>query len=1650
MIVVTAAITARLTAWVVPWVNPCPWFHQPGSHPGRSLARWPWLLATSSVIGGLLPLLGDGAAIAQVIPDDTLGNERSQVVGSPTQLEIQGGAVRGANLFHSFTEFNVTTGGQVYFANPTGIENILSRITGNTASTIDGLLGVHGAANLFLLNPHGIVFGPNAQLDLRGAFTASTAEGIPFADGSVFSATLPGASPLLSISVPLGVQFGGPPQGDITQAGALAVAPGQPLTLFGDTVWVSGSLAAPGGDISLLGNQILLTDQAVVDASGVTGGGTVRLGGDYQGQGNLPTATQTYVGPEVTLAADALETGNGGLVVVWADEVTQFYGTISAQGGMTAGNGGMVEISSPGYLDMAGQVDTTAPQGTTGTLLLDPLTITVINTPGNTTDTEILFGEPPLESTIQAAVINNATSNVLLQATEAITFSAPIAIAQEGIGLTAETNGDIVVNQNITTNGGDIAFSADTVSVTNARIRTNGGGSPGDITVTANTAITLDNGTLLTSANGPNNSGDITMTIGNPTSPGSLTLVNGSRLEAGSGRNTSGTSQGGTIDINTNGGLVSLSDSRIQSGTLGAGQGGGILINTGVMDIRDSSRIATGSIANNNFGSSTGNAGDIAIVATESLSLEDSDILAVTGGEGAGGNIDITTGALSLTTVDNQALGNRYDGRARIDVGTGGSGNAGNLTISADTVSLDDSLLLGGSLAGGNGGNITLVANELTLDNESVISSSADLENRQLTGGNAGDVVISTTGAIALRNGSTLASETTGTGNAGSISLGAGGAIELSNGSTITSQTSGTGNAGEIQVGAAGNLSISGGSSISSETTGTGNAGNVTVGTAGNFLLTGSSSIRTETSGFGDAGDVQITAGGRLEVSDQSFLSTDSSPPEVENPTPVDPTEVVPLDFTGAAGNIILVAGADLILSGNSRISSETQSNGAAGNIALESRNGNLNVDSSSLTSRTLRGGSAGSISLTTGNGDITLANGTGLVSSTVGAGNAGSIALNANGNITLINNTISLNDDETLDPLSGLVTGTRGSGNANAITLTATENITIDTTGLFSATNETGGNAGAITLTAGDTILIRESFVDPASGNFNNVGGLLSGTLGDGDAGTVSLRAGNAIALENSNLITGTDGTGNGGSINLWANQNITLANSQLETATQGSAEGSGDAGSIALTAQTGAISLVNGSQINSSTTGSGDASNIVLSTSTLNILEGSLIRAETTSIGDAGSITVTPTSASPSLTMTLGDGSSINASTTGTGAGGAILVVAPGNVVIQGANSGSSGEFQGTLSAETRGPGAAGNLTLAGNNVTVQNGVQISTATAGTGLGGNLTITSPGDVTIQNNSELSSASRGAGQAGSLTILADDLVMQNQARASVSSTAVEGDAGSITITANSILLNAAELTATTNSSGGNILLSVEDVLLLRNGSAITAQAQGSGDGGNITINAESGFVVAVPGENSDILATAEGGQGGRIIINASRILGFTEAASDLAISDIKNLRNNRTNDISASSGAGLEGEVDLNNLAIDPGQGLVELPLSFTDVSNQIAQGCQEMMGNSQSSLVVTGRGGLPPAPGDLLTGEAIAVPWVTPGLATAEMTAPSPPPQAAEPLPSLVEAQGWLRGANGEILFVADGAGMTLVPITEGGQVAIAGFCSPPVRHE
>lgn len=217
----------------------------------------------------------------------------------------------------------------------------------------------------------------------------------------------------------------------------------------GGTVRTSGLIDASsesgtGGTVQVLGDRVGLFDGAVVDVSGGSGGGLAQIGGGFQGSDpNVRNAERTYVGADARITADAGATGDGGTVIVWADEVTRFNGEISARGGATAGDGGFVEVSGKDSLVYRGNVDTGAANGKTGTLLLDPSHIIIQGGTGGADDGQIVddgtiaFDDGDDTFTISEAALETTESNILLQARDFITASGTFDhdVAGEGVGV---------------------------------------------------------------------------------------------------------------------------------------------------------------------------------------------------------------------------------------------------------------------------------------------------------------------------------------------------------------------------------------------------------------------------------------------------------------------------------------------------------------------------------------------------------------------------------------------------------------------------------------------------------------------------------------------------------------------------------------------------------------------------------------------------------------------------------------------------------------------------------------------------------------------------------------------------------------------------------------------------------------------------------------------------------------------------------------------------------------------------------------------------------------------------------------------------------------------------------------------------------------
>ena len=310
------------------------------------------------------------------------------------------------------------------------------------------------------------------------------------------------------------------------------------------------STTAKGGEINVLGDRVGLVS-ANLNASGAIGGGTVLIGGDYLGKGSVPNSQITFVDQASIIKADALRSGNGGKVIVWADNKTSFSGKILARGGMDSGNGGFVETSGKNYLNIQkASVDASAINGNAGNWLLDPFNIIVANG-GGATLLEVSNGADITNTfTIDPATIANALANVTLVASNNVIFNDDVFFNNNGVGLTVTAGNTLTVSSgvSVSTNNGAISFTAGNMNIA-GRLDNNGGDPLVSLIATGNIAIASQGNNFFVPAIEASNV--------------SITSTNGN-ISTGSIKSISAT--GSNVSLTANNGEILL-DGFIQSGT---------------------------------------------------------------------------------------------------------------------------------------------------------------------------------------------------------------------------------------------------------------------------------------------------------------------------------------------------------------------------------------------------------------------------------------------------------------------------------------------------------------------------------------------------------------------------------------------------------------------------------------------------------------------------------------------------------------------------------------------------------------------------------------------------------------------------------------------------------------------------------------------------------------------------------------------------------------------------------------------------------------------------------------------------------------------------------------------------------------------------
>ncbi len=741
------------------------------------------LLASPFVVYSLLAAT---TALGQITPDNTLGNESSVVTpnvdvnGNLGDL-IEGGAIRESNLFHSFSDFNVAEFGRVYFANPAGVANILSRVTGANVSNILGTLGVLGNANLFLINPNGIVFGSNSRLDLVGSFFGSTADSVLFDDGTVFSAKNPNDKPLLTINIPSGLQYGSNPGSISNQSSEFKVPNGQTLGLIGGEVTIpGGNLRATDGRIELgsVGSNnvvnltptdtsfvldysavnefhdISLSDGAFVTTSGI-GGGSIQVQG-----ANVTLRDRSLV------FANTQGSGSGGGIFVKASQLSLEGGSRITGNVFGSGQGGDVTVDASESVRVIG----VSPDDTTISALG---TRVMRGARGNAGDVSITTGELIVKD---GAVVSAGTlgkgdgGNLTVDASSRIELMGRTPDDEEPGGLFAQTN------PGSTGNAGDITITTGELIVKDGAVvsaSTFSKGNGGTLSVHASrielirstiVKTRFPNG-LLAGTTGTGNAGDVSITTGE------LIVSDGAAVSAG----TRGEGHGGNLTVNASSrielmGISANTDFRsgLFAGTEGKGSGADVTITTVELIVSDGAVVSARTLSKGNGANLTVNASRIELIG-RSADGRFSSGLFIEANRDATGN----AGKLLKITTDKLIIS---DGAAVSARSFEQGSSAGTVKINANSIFLNNNGRITAETAAGDdsnidNSNIILEARDIRLLDESKILTDA---KNTTTGGN---ITIDTDTLVGLGNSDITANALEGSG--GSVRINAQGIFGL-------------------------------------------------------------------------------------------------------------------------------------------------------------------------------------------------------------------------------------------------------------------------------------------------------------------------------------------------------------------------------------------------------------------------------------------------------------------------------------------------------------------------------------------------------------------------------------------------------------------------------------------------------------------------------------------------------------------------------------------------------------------------------------------------------------------------------------------------------------------------------------------------------
>jgi filamentous hemagglutinin family protein len=993
---------------------------------------------------GLLGFLSTGFAAppTSITLDGSLGHGAGAVLPtSPGFYAITPamGKSVGSNLFQSFGVFNLGTGDTADFEANAGTQNIIARVTGGSASSIDGT--IESAANLWFINPAGIMFTANASLNVNGAFVASTANYVKLGDGTVFYAdvthpisdagltsapvsafgfTTAAPAPIsfvgstLAVGSGQGLHFIG---GDETLDGAVLSAPAGFLTMFSaaSAGELPFNLASPASGFatapfSAFGN-ITLKNQSSASINGNGGGHMVIRGGKLRVDNSQMSSVNSGsgTGGDISLHADnftmldgaeiyasSRASGNAGNVSVTANSMTLdgtgAGGASPSQTGIgsetdagATGNAGVMSVTVTGALSLTngGTISaSTYSSGNGGNVIVNAGSIAINSLGSPTLFTGITSGaEPGATGNAGEVNVTSAGSISIVGQTASIdstTFGSGNAgpVTVNAVSLSIDDSAE----PNATLLGG---ISSDSVS--NDPTTT---GNAGLVTVNVSGALVMTGGCEIASdTDTAGNAGNIvvnaaSLTIDGSAAPNNFTGIRSTSFDTATGN-------GGNITIDVSGAMILRGEGEVASNTFSSGNGGIITVHAGSLLLDDSARPGdtgiTGILSLSTPGGITsgGSAGSISINVNDSLVLLGSgQITTDTLTAGPAGNIAITAGSL---TIDGSATPDKFTGVSSSSHATA-TGNSGDVTVDVSGLIklIGEGRIISSTFSSANAGKITVHAGAMTLDDT------------------AGPNDPLATGILSDSD----SSDPTSPGKAGAITVDVTGALVMTNGGEITTDTVTAGNAGNVVL-QAGSLTINGGVSqnftgISSESAGVdsslASSGNVTVDVRGAHRLIDGGDIESDTETSGNAGDVAVHAGSlAMDDTGGDFFTGISSDALNDN-------DINATNNTGNAGRVSVVVDGRLAITGGAEIDATTETAGQGGSITVQA--GALAIDGATapgfetgVTAEADAAGNGGSITVDAGS--INLVD-SGLISASSFNSNAGNIVINA-GNLSLV-----------------------------------------------------------------------------------------------------------------------------------------------------------------------------------------------------------------------------------------------------------------------------------------------------------------------------------------------------------------------------------------------------------------------------------------------------------------------------------------------------------------------------------------------------------------------------------------------------------------------------------------------------------------------